>query len=494
MLLLPGPLWPESWVPAARTKQAEASVSDSTGPLWIYDGTLFPADGEAPSVGLVPAESLVTYNGSYAWGRYDGQLWQGRGWNLAERGGVWFDSPVVFGQAAPELGYSQNLAFATGPDRNSGDVDFVQRFGRSPLTFLGWGQSFIGARWGQLDLRLSTENLWIGPVYKYPIVWGTEAAGFPHARLTLQKTQTAWGTWEAMTMLGSLEASSQSAKNAYGGHRAFWGLVAGYSPPFLPELTLGASRTLISRWDQLSPVDLGRLFLPKIPSDTDQTDQRMNLTWRFRFPSQGFEAYGEWARNDFSPSLTRVLVNPFHSEAWTSGLVQKLDLGSGNALGVGVEFTNLTLPLEQINNANGYGGALDFYTHGILREGYTNGGQLLGSPIGNGGNAQSLTLTWYHPEGEVHLTLERWHRDGTYFYSQQFRYDHPDFNAVELETDVDVELSWTIGWSWRNQDLTWYGQLTWMKDWNRYYVLNNTIEQYHLELGVRFSPQGALFP
>lgn len=467
----------EAWAPAAAAKQAERGALGDPSVMFLHDGDLVEFDGSGFDWGLVPASFLVTYNNGYPWGRYDGQLWQGRGFNLVSRAGVFFDGPVAFAQVAPEWGYSENRDFRVGPDYYNGAVDVVGRFGEESFSFLGWGQSFVGVRYQALSLRLSTENLWFGPAYENPLLWGTEAPGFPHASLNLARTETSWGTFEATALLGYLEASQGASNDAYDGKRALWGLMLGYSPPGVEGLTLGATRSIISAWNQVSAFDFARLFLPSIPGDQDQTDQRFSLVARYRFPQTGFEVYTEWARNDFSPGFVFILKNPFHSAAWTGGFFHRLRL-AGVDLGYGAEFTDLTLPLEHLNNRWGYSTGVDFYTHGILREGYTNQGQLLGASIGNGSNRQSARVVWYLPEGEVGLSMERWHRDASYFYSDAFR---AKYDQVLWERIVDVELSWGVAASWRVGDWEIDGSWRYMKELSRYYEPKNYL-QVHPEL------------
>lgn len=483
-LVLVGSTQAMAWAPAAESKQAEQGSSGDTKVIFLHGGELVPFDGVDLEWGLVPAAALVTLNTGYPWGRYDGQLWQGRGLNLVTRSGIYLDSPFVFGQLAPEWGWSENRDFVEGSDLYHGTIDQPARFGESAFSFLGWGQSFVGLRYESLSLKLSTENLWFGPAYENPLLWGTEAPGFPHLSLNLSKSKTAWGTFEATALLGYLTASDEAPENAYGGKRALWGLMLGYSPPGLDGLTLGATRTIISAWSQVSTFDLARLLLFSIPNDQDETDQRFSLVARYRFPETGFEVYAEWGRNDFSPSFVYILRNPFHSAAWTAGLFHRLTIANQN-FGYGIEITDLTLPLEHLNNLWGYNpGGFDFYTHGILREGYTNQGQLLGASIGNGGNKQSIKTAWYLSEGTVDLSLERWHRDASYFYSDEFRARYPQGRL--WETVVDVELSWCASVTWKVDQWELFGSWRYMKELNRYYVQQSAL-QVHAELGVRTS-------
>lgn len=478
-----------AWTPAAEAKQAEQGSTEDTEVVFLHGGELVPFDGTEPSWGLVPATGFATLNTDHPWGRYDGQLWQGRGLNFVTRSGVYVDSPYVIGQWAPEWGWSENRDFVEGSDLYHGAVDQPGRFGDGAFSFLGWGQSFVGLRYEAVSLKLSTENLWFGPAYENPLLWGSEAPGVPHVSLNLRKTKTDWGTFEATALLGYLTASDEAPENAYQGRRALWGLMLGYSPPTLDGLTLGATRTIISAWNQVSPLDFARLFLLSIPNDQDETDQRFSLVARYRFPEVGFELYAEWGRNDFSPSLLYVLRNPFHTAAWTAGFFHRLTV-LGQDFGYGAELTELTLPLEHLNNPWGYtpGGA-DFYTHGILREGYTNQGQLLGAPVGNGGNKQSFKVAWYPSWGKLDLSLERWHRDASYFYSQEFRdmilqeYGDP----LLWEKVVDVELSWCASISWHVGSWDLFGSWRYMKELNRYYEFENNSIQVHAELGVRRS-------
>src|SRR3546814_144110 len=73
-----------------------------------------------------------------------------------------------------------------------------------------------------------------------------------------------------------------------------------------------------------------------------------------------------------------------------------------------------------------------WYTHPVVRDGYTHRGQVLGAGIGPGSNVQTATVGWVRGLKRINFSLERYMHNEDFFY-----------------TDVaDIRKSWVdFGWS-----------------------------------------------
>ena len=91
----------------------------------------------------------------------------------------------------------------------------------------------------------------------------------------------------------------------------------------------------------------------------DSLDQLLSVHARWTFPQVGFEAYVEWARNDFSGNLRDFLVEPDHSSGYTVGFWKMLPSGEGTIVLRG-ELTHLgrLLPREVRRSPT-------YYVHGL---------------------------------------------------------------------------------------------------------------------------------
>ena len=157
----------------------------------------------------------------------------------------------------------------------------------------------------------------------------------------------------------------------------------------------------------------------------------------------GLEAYLEWARNDYSPTWEYLVRYPFHAQGYTLGLRKALSFGDGTRRGEFlVEITNLELSRDywSLNGGAAWGGTT-FYSHGVVTQGYTNEGQILGAGIGTGGNSQYLGFTLYDSRASYKAYIQRINRDDDYVYFKlQSLYDW----AYNAELTVGTQAKYWI--------------------------------------------------
>src|SRR5437868_8635252 len=150
------------------------------------------------------------------------------------------------------------------------------------------------------------------------------------------------------------------------------------------------------------------------PTGDDKRDQFLTLFARYAPPGSGFEAYIEWGRNDHSWDLRDLLLEPEHSSASTIGFQKALRLRNTRILRFAGEWTNLQRSITQLVRATPY-----WYSHHIIRDGWTQRGQALGAPIGPGSNGQAFWTDLFTRWGKAGFLVQRVARDNDALYSIQ---------------------------------------------------------------------------
>jgi hypothetical protein len=399
-----------------------------------WSGRFSAGEGDSSRPTLVPADARLRLyvNSDFPMGQNDGAVWQGRGLTMAiDVGAVgrWRGLSVAF---RPTMIYAQNASFelapVTVPDMPEyaypwRRIDLPQRFGPDPIWDFDPGQSEVRLRGLGATAAFGTNNLWWGPALGNAIVMSNNAAGFPHASVgTDGALDIGIGDLEAQWIWGDLQESDWYGTSVADPDRFLTGIVVGYSPSFLPGLTVGATRVFYA-WKPPEGVPLGdyllvfqgvrkeRLATPQNPVGNDEHDQLLSFFGRWVPRASGFEVYFEWARNDHSYNFTDLLLEPEHSQAYTLGLQQALELSSDRLLVLRGEITHLERPTTiQVRASPTY------YAHGIVGQGYTQRGQVIGAGIGPGGNSQHVGADLYAPWGRAGLYVQRDVRDNDAYY------------------------------------------------------------------------------
>ncbi len=425
---------------------------------------------------LQPIRIYYAYNESYPSGGNDGALWQGRGSNASIRMGsilefkaasVWRISVVL----APEILGSGNLPFKLLPSEYEfgsafTKIDEVQRFGDVPFFDWWWGDSEVRITGRYMTLGYGTRYFWLGPASVYPVIMSNNGVGFPKLDFGLLPTETRIGEIEARAWWGRLKESDYFDTTDNYEYTFQSGLSASWSPSFVPMLTLGLHRTVATYWDVAGIDDILKILDPRYNggkpdggdgvsgNGQDDRDQRASLTVEWNIPDVNMRIYGEWARNDSSSNLSNVLRAVDHTDAFTIGVQQRVDGSLGAFIGT-LEFSNLQLSEDYLFGDRWF--ISGFYSHGMIVEGHTNQGQLLGAYIGGGSNAQYLSVDWYRNRWMVGGYLQRWERNADYLLPNPTAEDYLKINAEWLwalrstvefgTTDLYAEFGrgWNVG-------------------------------------------------
>jgi hypothetical protein len=372
---------------------------------------------------LYGPEVFVSYNSAYPHGMNDGALWQGVGVNASASLGARVEVFGIEATLKPTVLAEQNGDFEIMASAYPSDygyfwgcgIDLPQRLGKEGRIAFDWGDSELRYSLGPFTAGFGTEAVWLGPGKRNAIMLSNNAPSFPKADIGLRKTHTFLGDIEARSFWGKLEESEYFDADESNDANLLTGLALAWAPRFLPGLTLGLNRTMLSAWSAYDWEGLLTLIDPFMDNSagTDSRDQRASLTADYLLPEAGIEVYLEWARNDFSPSLDMIMRYPFHSQAYSLGLRKLLRFGDDSRfLGeLLVEATNL-----ESSRDYEFLWPTTFYAHHIIRQGYTNEGQILGAGIGTGGNCQYLGFSLYHPLGRSRVYVQRVNRNNDYVY------------------------------------------------------------------------------
>lgn len=373
---------------------------------------------------------FTSFNSAVPYGQNDGLLWQGKGLNTSLTGGLRFEGYGFELTVKPQFVFSQNLSFDLmksaydseygyiwGYGANRG-VDAPQRFGNS--SFFDWslGDSEIRYTWNKFTVGFGTQAIWLGPAQINPLLHSNNAVPYPKVDIGLRRTAINLpyfgryiGDIEFRIWTGYLSESNYFDNNDENDHNMLHGLTFSYAPSFLPGLVLSANRTCLVKWK----LENLRYIIPLsentfIGETGLGEDQKMSLAACWSFPEVGFEVYGELGRDDFAAAGMKY---PFHSMTYTVGLQKGMVLSTKFSLYGKLLFEWNNTEMSQDFQ---FQWPYNFGFHHQITQGYTNGGQWLGSGIGYGGNSQYLGYTVYYPKGSILLYLHRYNPDNNFLY------------------------------------------------------------------------------
>lgn len=406
----------------------------------------------------------------------DGAVWEGKGLNSSLNFGMTGRKGKLYFTFAPVFFYAQNKDFYIASHALPKSefsypfeekIDWVQRYGDGTLTDFHLGQSEIRFIHKKLSLGVSTQSMIFGPAQVNPILMSSNAGGIPRFDIgTSGPVDTRFGKFEIKAFWGYMDESDYFDDDLGNDKRYFTGAVAGLQPKIVPGLSLGLSRVLYREMfdGDFKPIDLFASFWKSIDDPdraNDNYDQMMSLTMRWKFKEYGVDSYIEWARNDFPGTGTDLVENPERTRAVTAGLVKTFDLENGSLLRVVLEHTRLNkIKMSVITT-----GHPTYYVHGIIENGYTHLGQIMGAYVGPGSNAHHIKIQHYSKQGMIGFDFERVRANDDYFID--------NFTG-------DPALSNDIRFRWRLNYLRFVGNfsihsnftLTHQRNW--YYEKNNS--------------------
>lgn len=400
----------------------------------FLDGWLDPP---ASPVRLVPFEAWVRYNSAYPRDRNNGVLWAGVGANTQLQGGAEAHWRWLHGALIPRVAHQPNSDHASTDLYTAGRIDLPKRFGTGSFTVYDPGQSFVGAVVGPVEARFSSENLWLGPAQLTPILLSNTAGGFPHLRVGTARPVDIWiGNLEAHVLWGSLSESDYFDLNPENNSHLFTGSILVLEPRFLRGLHVGAARVYHDP-ARARGHDLGFYLglLAESPFWASGGNREGNgigaLFARWVLPESDFEVYVEWARDDTPFNVQDLIREPDWTQVYLFGF-QKVFLSDERL----VRFYGEVVHLGESTPVRSGKGHATFYTHGVVPQGHTHRGQLLGAAIGLGSDARSLGVDVFDGSSRSGIWIEHVRYDEDTYYRTWARIFGESRHNVELTAEA----------------------------------------------------------
>lgn len=408
---------------------------------------------------MLPVNVVLRFNSAFPYGSNDGAVWAGRGLTSAIDLGFAFRAGPLSATFNPIAFRAENTSFQLQPNGDPTNpyadplfptsVDRPQRFGASAYSRVDPGESTVRLDLFGLAAGVSTANMGWGPMELYPYIIGANAPGFPHAFVgTSSPLPIGVGKIHARVIWGRLEQSAYSpvTGTSYysselepGTRRFMSGAVGIFEPRGVSGLELGVARFFHSIWPRAG---IPRSYFTKpfqailkndlggspgfLGADVGIADNQLaSAFFRWVFQSAGSELYGEYGREDHSADQRDLLQEPDHSRTYGLGFRKVFRADSLRLSALRLELINYELPTLARHRSEG-----GIYVHGVLRQGHTNMGQLLGTDAAVGAGA-AFMVAWdrYDRFGKTSIGWTRTVReqDGTFF-----------LNGVESATSNDV--------------------------------------------------------
>lgn len=381
--------------------------SSSENTNWFTNGL-----NRSVALKIYGPEWFNSYNTAAPYGQNDGALWQGKGYNTSLTAGVRLEAYGFEVTVKPQVAFSQNLGFEIMPGVYgseysyfwAGNIDLVQRYGDSSFWTFDWGDTELRWSWNTLTIGFGFQSPWLGPAWLNPMLGSNNSGTYPKFDIGLRRTKITlpWLGWyigdiEGRIWCGKLSESDYFDNDSSNDYRQLTGFSIAYSPAFLPELTFSINKISIARWDEKSIKYLNPFY------DTNAVeDQKCSFAVDLLFPAVGFEFYGELGLDDYN---SRGFANPFHTAIYTIGAKKEISFFQKFSY-----FKKFNIRPEIIFEWNNFEMSQDFqlqwhymgyYSHGLIKQGYTQNGQIIGAGSGYFGNSQYLALRTYFSKGDI---------------------------------------------------------------------------------------------
>jgi hypothetical protein len=403
----------------------------------------------------------------------DGNMYPARGWQ--ERYSVGVNLKLLFFDInyQPEKLTVQNLTQEYYPG-NTGDGNFMfkyfgmvannidnfRQFGYDRIEETTLGQSRVGIKFKYIAAGLSNENIWWGPGKRNSLIFTNNAAGFKHYYFkTVEPIKTYIGSFEFSGVVGKLDTTrfteiDQELLNACRPCKVFKnldereidGITINYQPKWVPNFYIGYAYS--RQFYRNATNALGEtinFFSKNLPKQ-----EIGSIVFRFAMPEDHAEFYGEMGLPNEAPWPWKFFKERMRP-AFVFGASKLVPLKLFNSyLNLNVEFTQLQLmnPKDILYEGYPYAGGKpnSWYLSTIVKQGYSNNGQLMGSSIGPGSNNQSISLSWNKSYNKIGFFVERTVYNNDFYYSVYYNpyssYGYGYYNRywVDLTQRLEIQL------------------------------------------------------
>ena len=399
----------------------------------------------------------------------DGNMYPARGWQ--ERYSVGVNLKLLFFDInyQPEKLTVQNLTQEYYPG-NTGDGNFMfkyfgmvannidnfRQFGYDRIEETTLGQSRVGIKFKYIAAGLSNENIWWGPGKRNALLFTNNAPGFLHAFLQTKKPiKTKIGNFEFNAIYGELgnvdythpddsimrTIWSGAIQEKFMNTRNIQAFTINWNPKWMNNFYIGYS------FSQQSYKEDSLFFTKKIPSEKNKMTLGA-VMFRYVMPRDHAEFYAEIGQPDRT-ATPGSFFNDTVKTGFVFGVTKLTKFKSNKSyLRLNVEMAQLQLynPKDMFYPGWAFVGGLpnSWYTSDIIKQGYTNQGQILGAPIGPGSNSQSIAFSWNKGFNKIGLFFERLvHNSDFYHYAYLtglLGYSRADAYWVDLNGGVEVQF------------------------------------------------------
>lgn len=367
------------------------------------------------------------------------------------------------------------------------------------------GQSYLSLNFTKISLGVTNQNIWWGPGIRNSLMFTNTAAGFQHIFLNSNvPIETPFGKIEFSGILGRIDSTRfEDPDDPY--MRTMWegGMIRKNN----------INRTLSAFTINLHPKYLKNFFIGYAFSrQTYQKDYNQNnqpytffskdkpkmdlgvLMFRFFLPISHAEFYGELGQPEKAPWPWNFFRDSTKT-AFIVGLRKFVPLKNKNFIfEFSTEFTQLALMNPRlIFNRDPRADGPQFnswYTSPIIRQGYSNDGQLMGANIGPGSTSQMLGIALRYKQNRLGIKVEKIAYNYDFYY---FNYLSDVIGSgwfdrvwIDLNRSIDLQLNivknfyfsanfmLTDSWNYR-----WYH-----RDDLRYYLLKNPDDKYNTRVNI----------
>ena len=401
----------------------------------------------------------------------DGNIYPARGWQERYSIGLNLKLLIFDLNYQPEKITVQNLTqeYYAG---NTGDGNFMfkyfgmvannidnfRQFGFNRIEETTLGHSRVGIKFKYIASGISNENIWWGPGKRNSLVFTNNAAGFKHYYLkTVEPIKSYIGSFEFSGVVGRLDTTryteiDQELLNACRPCKVFKnldereidGITINYQPKWVPNFYIGYAYS--RQFYRNAKDEIGEtvnFFSKNLPKQ-----EIGSIFFRFALPEDHAEFYGEMGLPNEAPWPWKFFKERMRP-AFVFGATKLVPLKLFDSyLSLNVEFTQLQLmnPKDILYEGYPYAGGKpnSWYLSTIVKQGYSNNGQLMGSSIGPGSNNQSISLSWNKGYNKIGLFVERTVFNNDFYYSVYYNpyssYGYGYYNRYWVDLTQRLEL------------------------------------------------------
>jgi len=412
-------------------------------------------------VDLMPLQLLQQYVTDIPFKTLDGPMLASSGFQIMASAGAYAKLGPLTIQLQPQWVNAQNKSFSY----NNQTTNYNKLF---------WGNSSIRLNVGAASIGISSENIIWGPSVFNPLILSSHAPGFMHATFNSSRPlKTPIGSFEWQMIAAYLDpmnpkyqALAEVASAIAPGRRYLNSAMLVYQPKWTPGLSLGVTRVVQENESELNANKQWFLLFNNVDRasdanfETEQSrDQYAALFFRYLMQHSNAEFYIEWGRNDAFFNLRDAIQRLDHTRAYTLGFRKLFNLNEDKTKYWQIisEYTRMQQPPSWPLLSGG-----SWYVHSRAIQGYTHLGEILGAPIGQGANAQTLRLSKFNGVQQYGIQLERVTQNGVYFednlaftdpsktkwvdFGIKLLADHP-YKKFVISSSITYKKSFNYQWS-----------------------------------------------